>query len=137
MIAGFCGETEEEHQDTLSLMEQVRYDFSYMFMYSERPGTLAEKRFKDDVSEEDKKRRLSEIIALQNKHSLASNQRDVGKRFKVLVEGPSRRSPDFLQGRNSANKVIVFPKENKVKGQFVNVRVNRCTGATLVGEIEE
>ena len=137
MIAGFCGETEEEHQETLSLMEQVRYDFSYMFMYSERPGTLAEKRFKDDVSEETKKRRLSEIIAMQNRHSLENNQRDVGKTFRVLVEGPSRRSPEFLQGRNSANKVIVFPKKNKVKGEYVYVQVDRCTGATLMGEIVE
>ncbi len=137
MIAGFCGETEEEHQETLALMEQVRYDFSYMFMYSERPGTLAEKRFKDDVPEETKKRRLSEIIALQNRHSLENNQRDVGKTFRVLVEGPSRRSPEFLQGRNSANKVIVFPKKNKVKGEYVYVRVDRCTGATLMGDIVE
>lgn len=137
MIAGFCGETEEEHQDTLSLMEKVRYDFSYMFMYSERPGTLAEKRFKDDIAEDVKKRRLSEIIALQNRHSLENNLRDVGKTFKVLVEGPSRRSPEFLQGRNSANKVIVFPKKNKVKGDYVLVNVDRCTGATLMGDLVE
>jgi tRNA-2-methylthio-N6-dimethylallyladenosine synthase len=137
MIAGFCGETEEEHRDTLSLMEEVRYDFSYMFMYSERPGTLAEKRFKDDVAEDVKKRRLSEIIALQNRHSLENNLRDVGKTFRVLVEGPSRRSPEFLQGRNSANKVIVFPKKNKVKGDYVLVKVDRCTGATLMGDLAE
>lgn len=137
MIAGFCGETEEEHQETLSLMEQVRYDFSYMFMYSERPGTLAEKRFKDDVTDEVKKRRLSEIIAVQNKHSLENNQRDVGKVFRVLIEGPSRRSPDFLQGRNSANKVIVFPRKNKGKGEYVYVKVDRCTGATLMGDLVE
>lgn len=137
MIAGFCGESEDEHQETLSLMDQVRYDFSYMFMYSERPGTLAEKRFKDDVAEDVKKRRLSEIIALQNKHSLENNLRDVGKTFRVLVEGPSRRSPEFLQGRNSANKVIVFPKKNKAKGDYVLVKVDRCTGATLMGELAE
>lgn len=137
MIAGFCGETEQDHQDTLSLMDAVRFDFSYMFMYSERPGTLAEKRFKDDVPEETKKRRLSEIIARQNRHSLENNQRDIGKVFKVLVEGTSRRSAEFLQGRNSANKVIIFPKQNKEKGQYVYVRVSRCTGATLVGELEE
>jgi tRNA-2-methylthio-N6-dimethylallyladenosine synthase len=137
MIAGFCGETEEEHQDTLSLMAQVRYDFSYMFMYSERPGTLAEKRFKDDIPEAVKKRRLSEIIALQNRHSLENNQRDVGKTFRVLIEGPSRRSPEFLQGRNSANKVIVFPRKNKVKGEYVHVKVDRCTGATLMGDLVE
>jgi len=137
MIAGFCGETEEEHNDTVTLMDQVRFDFSYMFMYSERPGTLAEKRFKDDVQEEVKKARLAEIIERQHRHSLENNQRDLGKTFRVLVEGPSRRSPEFLQGRNSANKVIVFPKENKVKGQYVNVRVDRCTGATLMGELVE
>lgn len=137
MIAGFCGETDEEHNDTVTLMDQVRFDFSYMFMYSERPGTLAEKRFKDDVQEEVKKERLAEIIERQRVHSLENNQRDLGKTFRVLVEGPSRRSPEFLQGRNSANKVIVFPKENKVKGQYVNVRVDRCTGATLMGELVE
>jgi len=137
MIAGFCGETEEEHKETLSLMDIVRFDFAYMFMYSERPGTLAEKRYQDDVPEAVKKRRLAEVIARQNLHSLENNQRDVGKKFKVLVEGPSRRSPEFLQGRNSANKVIVFPKKNKEKGQYVHVRVNRCTGATLIGELAE
>ncbi len=137
MIAGFCGETEQEHEETLSLMDQVQFDFSYMFMYSERPGTLAEKRFKDDIPEELKKRRLSEIIKKQNRHSLESNMRDIGKTFKVLIEGVSRRSDEFLQGRNSANKVIVFPKQNKKKGQYVNVRVDRCTGATLIGEISQ
>lgn len=135
MITGFCGETEEEHRETLSLMDQVRFDFSYMFMYSERPGTLAEKRFTDDIPEEVKKRRLAEIIAVQNRHSLESNTRDIGKAFRVLVEGPSKRSPEFLQGRNSANKVVVFPRENKEKGQYVTVRVDRCTGATLMGEL--
>lgn len=137
MIAGFCGETEEEHRETISLMDAVRFDFSYMFMYSERPGTLAEKRYKDDVPEAVKKRRLAGVIALQNRHSLENNQRDVGKVFEVLVEGPSRRSPEYLQGRNSANKVVVFPKENKEKGQYVHVRVIRCTGATLIGELAE
>lgn len=135
MITGFCGETEEEHEETLSLMDEVRFDFAYMFMYSVRPGTLAEKRFADDVPEEVKKRRLSEVIARQNQHSLESNRRDIGKTFQVLVEGPSRRSPDFLQGRNSANKVIVFPKGNKQKGEYVYVKVDRCTGATLMGEM--
>lgn len=135
MITGFCGETEEEHKETLSLMDQVRFDFAYMFMYSVRPGTLAEKRFADDVPDEVKKRRLSEVIARQNQHSLESNRRDIGKTFRVLVEGPSRRSPDFLQGRNSANKVIVFPKGNKQKGEYVYVKVDRCTGATLMGEM--
>ncbi len=135
MITGFCGETEDEHLDTLTLMDEVRFDFSYMFMYSERPGTLAEKRFRDDVAEDVKKRRLQKVIARQNRHSMENNLRDVGKTFKVLVEGASRRSEDFLQGRNTANKVIVFPKENKVKGEYVYVKINRCTGATLVGEL--
>jgi len=137
MIAGFCGESEQEHQGTLSLMDRVRFDFSYMFMYSERPGTLAEKKFDDDVPEDVKKRRLSEIIAMQNRHSLESNQRDVGKTFKVLVEGTSRRSEDFLQGRNSANKVVVFERKDVQKGQYVHVRVDRCTGATLMGTLVE
>lgn len=135
MIAGFCSETEEEHRETLSMMDRVKYDFAYMFMYSERPGTLAEKKFRDDVNEEVKKMRLDEIIDRQGQHSLERYQRDVGKIFKVLIEGYSRRSEEFLQGRNSANKVIVFPKENKTKGQYVNVLVEGCTRATLFGKI--
>ncbi len=135
MIAGFCSETEEEHQDTLSLMELVQYDFAYMFMYSERPGTPAEKRLRDDVPADVKKRRLNEIIALQTAHSLIRNKRDIGKVHKVLVEGTSKRSDDFLQGRNTANKVVIFPKENYVKGQYVDVLVEDCTGATLLGKV--
>ena len=135
MITGFCGEQEEEHQETLSLMDKVKYDFAYMFMYSERPGTLAEKKYKDDVDDAIKKRRLTEIIKKQNQHSLESNQRDVGKTFKVLAEGYSKRSTDFLQGRNTTNKVIIFPKENKLKGEYVNVLVEKCSGATLIGKI--
>ncbi|MBT1696906.1 tRNA (N6-isopentenyl adenosine(37)-C2)-methylthiotransferase MiaB [Fulvivirgaceae bacterium PWU4] len=134
MIAGFCSETEEEHQETLSLMDAVQFDFAYMFFYSERPGTLAEKKFKDDVSAEAKNRRLSEIIDKQRDHSLQRNRRDVGKTFRVLIEGYSRRSDQFLQGRNTANKVIVFPKENFTRGQYVNVYVEDCTGGTLVGK---
>jgi tRNA-2-methylthio-N6-dimethylallyladenosine synthase len=118
-------------------MELVRFDFSYMFMYSERPGTLAEKRYKDDVMENTKKRRLAEIIQVQSQHSLTNNQKDLGKVHRVLIEGDSRRSPEFLQGRTSANKVVVFPKRNKTKGQYVNVKVERCTGATLIGEIAD
>lgn len=133
MIAGFCSETEEDHADTLSLMDAVAFDYAYMFYYSERPGTLAEKKFADDVSLEIKKRRLAEIIEKQTAHSLMRNQADVGKIFQVLIEGPSRKSPEFLQGRNSANKVIVFPKGTYSKGQYVNVRVDSCTGATLIG----
>ncbi len=135
MIAGFCTETEEEHQDTLSLMDYVHYDFSYMFMYSERPGTLAAKKYADDIPLEVKKRRLAEIIALQQQISLRRNQRDIGKTFEVLVEGYSKRSEAFLQGRNSANKVIIFPKGNHKKGTYVNVKVADCTSATLTGTV--
>jgi tRNA-2-methylthio-N6-dimethylallyladenosine synthase len=137
MITGFCSETEEEHKETLSLMDKVRFDFAYMFFYSERPGTLAEKKYKDDVSLDDKKRRLSEIIHKQRQHSFERNQPDVGKVHKVLIEGFSRRSNDDLQGRNSANKVIVFPKGNLTKGQYVNVMVEGCNGATLFGKVVE
>lgn len=135
MITGFCSETEEEHRETLSLMDDVKYDFAYMFFYSERPGTPAAKKLKDDISLETKKRRLNEIIEKQTEHSLLRNKMDIGKTFNVLIEGPSRRSDDFLQGRNSANKVIVFPKENYNKGQYVNVLIEKCTGATLFGNI--
>lgn len=137
MIAGFCAETEEEHRETLSLMDFVEYDFAYMFMYSERPGTTAAKKFADDVPLESKKRRLDEIIRKQSELSLRRNQRDVGKEYKVLIEGLSRRSSDHLQGRNSANKVVIFPKENKKKGEYVHVRIEACTGATLLGKVIE
>ena len=135
MISGFCGELEADHQETLSLMDSVKYDFAYMFIYSERPGTMAEKRYQDDVVEEVKKRRLEEIIQKQNKHSLERYQLDIGKTFRVLIEGPSKRSYEFLQGRNSANKVILFPKENKKIGQYVHVIVEKCSKATLKGRI--
>ena len=137
MIAGFCTETEEEHQDTLSLMDYVKYDFSYMFYYSERPGTLAAKKYDDDIPLDIKKHRLQEIIARQQEISLYRNQLDVGKIFKVLVEGYSKRSDEHMQGRNSANKVVVFPKKNATKGQYVFVKVNDCTAATLLGEVVE
>lgn len=134
MITGFCTETEEEHLETLTLMDKVRYDFSYMFFYSERPGTLAAKKFRDDIPEEIKKRRLQEIIDKQTGHSLERNKKDVGKVHQVLIEGYSKRSNEFLQGRNTANKVVVFPKEQFRKGQYVNVLVESCTGATLMGK---
>ena len=134
MIAGFCSETEDEHKDTLSLMDYAEYDFSYMFMYSERPGTLAEKKYENDIPEEIKKKRLNEIIEKQQEISLARNKRDLKKVHKVLVEGFSKRSDEHLQGRNSANKVVVFPKAAFKKGQYVNVMVNDCTTATLIGE---
>ena len=137
MIAGFSTETEEEHQETLTLMDYVQYDFSYMFYYSERPGTLAARKYEDNIPLDVKKRRLREIIEKQQAISLKRNQRDVGKTFKVLVEGFSKRSDDDLQGRNSANKVIVFPKKHYHKGQYVKVQVHDCTAATLLGEIVE
>lgn len=135
VIAGFCGETEEQHQETLSLMEIVKYDMAYMFFYSERPGTLAAKKYEDDIPEEVKKRRLQEIVNLQGKHALSKNQADVGKTFEVLVEGVSKKSSEKLFGRNSQNKVIVFPKGNAQIGQYVQVKVNDCTSATLMGEM--
>lgn len=135
MISGFCGETEENHRDTLQLMEKVGYDFAYMFMYSERPNTFAAKNYEDDIDEEIKKKRLNEVIALQQKLSLQSNEKDVGKVFEVLVEGFSKKSQERLFGRNSQNKVIVFDKEDAKIGEYVNVKVNSCTSATLLGEI--
>jgi tRNA-2-methylthio-N6-dimethylallyladenosine synthase len=134
MITGFCTETEEEHQDTLTMMDAVQYDFAYMFFYSERPGTLAAKKFPDDISTEVKKRRLQEIIHKQTEHSLVRNKRDVGKVHQVLIEGFSKKSTAYLQGRNTANKVVVFPKENFQKGHYVTVLVHDCTGATLLGK---
>ncbi len=135
MITGFCTETEEEHQDTLTLMDAVQFDFAYMFFYSERPGTLAAKKWKDDISLAIKKSRLDQIISKQREHSLLRNKLDVGKTFEVLVEGVSKRSEKYLQGRNTNNKVIVFPKEGFQKGEYVNVLVEECTGGTLVGKI--
>ena len=134
IITGFCGETEEQHQDTLSLMDKVQYDFAYMFKYSERPRTLAERKFEDDIPEEVKGQRLKEVIDLQQESSLKSNQRAVGKTFKVLIEGTSKRSEDQLFGRNSQNAVIVFPREHYKKGEYAYVKVHDCTAATLIGE---
>lgn len=135
MIAGFCSETEAEHQDTLSLMEEVQYDFAYMFYYSERPGTLAARKYKDDVPLTEKKRRLSDIITKQRMHSLTRNQQTIGKAYRVLVEGPSKRSDAYWQGRNSANKVVIFPKGTYSKGSYVTVRIQECTSATLLGRV--
>lgn len=135
LIAGFCTETEKDHQDTLTLMDYVKFDYGYMFFYSERPGTPAAKKLKDDVSEEDKKRRLNEIIAKQQEHSLLRNQLAIGKVHKVLIEGESKRSSEDLCGRNDQNKMIVFPRKHYRKGEYVNVLVNSCTTATLKGEI--
>ena len=134
MITGFPTETEEDHQDTLSLMEYVKYDFGFMFAYSERPGTLAERKMKDDIPEATKKRRLSEIIEVQQKHSHYRTQQHLGKTQEILIEGTSKKSDAHWMGRNSQNTVAVFPKEHYKVGDFVNVKINECTSATLIGE---
>lgn len=135
MIIGFCSETEEEHQETLSVMDIVQYDFAYMFYYSERPGTLAAKKYKDDIDLETKKRRLDEVIVKQRQHSALRNGQDIGKTLRILIEGYSKRSDEDLQGRTSANKVVVFPKEHYAPGEYVNVKVESCTGGTLIGKV--
>jgi len=137
MIAGFCTETEEEHQETISIMDEVKYDYSFMFFYSERPGTLAAKKYADDIHLDVKKRRLDEIIKKQSEISRFRYGQDVGKVHKVLIEGTSKRSDDFLQGRNTANKVVIFPKENKTKGEYVHVLVESNSQGTLFGKIVE
>lgn len=134
IIAGFPTETEQDHQDTLSLMEYVKYDFGYMFVYSERPGTLAARKLEDDVPEEVKKRRLQEIVELQRKLGLEQTQRFLGQTVEVLIEKPSKRSDEYWSGRNSQNTVVVFPKENYQVGDFVEVHITDCTSATLIGE---
>ncbi len=137
IIAGFCTETEEDHKDTLSIMEYSNYDYSYMFFYSERPGTLAQRRFADDIPEEVKKRRLSEIVQKQNQLSIATNKMDIGKIFSVLIESTSKKSDAHWMGRSSQNKVVVFPKgDHSFKtGDYVSVRIDHCTQGTLLGEI--
>ena len=135
VIAGFCSETEEDHRDTLSLFEEVGFDAAFMFYYSERPGTLAARKYPDDVDLPTKTRRLEEIIAVQNRLSLESNRRDLGKTFQVLVEGPSKRNPDELCGRNSQNKMCVWPDTAHKAGDFVDVTVLSCTQATLRCEL--
>lgn len=134
VIAGFCGETEEEHKETLTLMEWVGYDYAFMFKYSERPNTIAQKKFEDDVPEKVKSRRLSEIIDLQQKLSLRSNKQNIGKTFEVLVENFSKRSDADLAGRNTQNKMVVFPKKDFKIGDYVMVKITNCTAATLLGE---
>ncbi|RZL06724.1 MAG: radical SAM protein, partial [Hymenobacter sp.] len=133
MIAGFCSETEEEHQDTLSLLDHVQYDMAYMFFYSERPGTLAARKLEDDIPLEVKKRRLQEIIDRQQAHSRARYERGVGRVHQVLVENFSKRSKDDLSGRNSQSQVVIFPKGNFKKGDYVNVLVHTNTGGSLIG----
>jgi len=134
IIAGFSSETEEDHQQTISLMKEVGYDYAFMFKYSERPNTLAAKKYADDIDEETKGRRLQEIIDLQQELSYQSNLLDLGKTFEVLVENVSKKSKEEMSGRNSQNKVIVFPASNCVPGDYVNVKVTSCTSATLRGE---
>ena len=135
VIAGFCGETEEDHRDTLSLMEKVGFDSAFMFQYSERPGTLAARKYKDDVPEEVKTRRLNEIIALQNRLSLQSNEREIGRTHRVLIEGVSKKNADELFGRASNNKVCVFPAGGHHIGEYVDVEVVSCTSATLLSRL--
>ena len=135
MIAGFCSETDEEHKDTLTLMELVKYNMSYMFFYSERPGTLAEKKFEDDVPLETKKRRLQEIINLQNEHSYIRNKEELGKIKRILIDGTSKRSDQHFKGRTSENTVVIIDKANHKLGDYVNVKITDCTKGTLLGEV--
>jgi tRNA-2-methylthio-N6-dimethylallyladenosine synthase len=137
MISGFPTETEKDHQDTLSLMEYVKYDFGFMFAYSERPGTLAERKMEDDVPAEIKKKRLQDIIQLQQKHSLYRTQQHLGNVEEVLIEKESKKSDAHWSGRNTQNTVVVFPKEHYKVGDFVNVKINDCTTATLIGKAVE
>lgn len=134
IIAGYCSETEEEHQETLSMMQYVRYEMAYMFAYNERPGTVAAKKHTDDIPEEVKKRRLQEIVDLHRIHSLERNKEDIGKTYEVLVEGTSQRSEEDVYGRNSQNKVIVFERRDYKPGDYVTVQVTACTSGTLIGK---
>ena len=135
MISGFCTETEEDHRDTLSLMDYVKYEYGYMFKYSERPDTPAARKLKDDIPEEIKQKRLAEIINKQMNHSLMRNQEKIGKVYEVLIEGISKKSKDELYGRTTHNSVVVFPKRNAKKGEYVMVKIINCTAATLKGEM--
>jgi len=135
IITGFCTETEEEHQDTISLLHEVQYDYAYMFTYSERPSTLAAKKFTDDIPEEVKKRRLSEVIEVQQEYSLRRNHIRLGKTYTVLVEGPSKKDENEFSGRTDNNDLVVFPKGNLKKGDYATVRILHCTSATLMGEV--
>ncbi len=135
MITGFCTETDEDHQASLSLFEYCKYDLAYLYYYSERPGTLAERRFEDDIPLDLKKKRLQELVDLYREHSLRTMQKEVGKTFKVLVEGFSKKSDEQLQGRTDQNKVVIFAKENFKKGDYVFVKITHCTAGTLFGEV--
>ena len=137
IITGFCGETEEEHNETLTLLDEVKFNFAYMYMYSERPKTLAERKFKDDVPESIKASRLTQIIDKQRAYSLANNKKQIGKISKVLIEGYSKKSKDDMSGRDERNSVVVFPKGNFEKGQYVLVKIKDCTSSTLLGDVIE
>lgn len=134
IITGFCSETLEDHNDTLSMMEWVGYDYAFMFNYSQRPNTIAAKKFEDDIPAEEKTRRLEEIIVIQRELSHKSNLKDIGKEFEVLIEGKSKRSEDKLFGRTSQNKVVIFNKEDFKIGDYIKVKIKECTSATLIGE---
>jgi tRNA-2-methylthio-N6-dimethylallyladenosine synthase len=137
IIAGFCSETEEEHQDTLSLFKDSKFNFAFMYQYSERPGTLAARRYADDVPVDVKHRRLSEIIAIQSKNSIELNHLEIGKTHIVLIEGYSKRSEDDLRGRNDKSQVVIFPREHYQKGQYVKVLIERVTQTSLIGKVVE
>jgi len=135
IITGFCTETEEDHQDTMAMMRYAHYDLAYMYYYSERPGTLAARRYQDDIPEDVKKRRLAEVVELHRRQAQRSMQMDLGKTFKVLVEGTSKKSEEDVFGRNDQNKVVIFPRDNHQKGDYVWVKVESCTSATLIGKV--
>ena len=134
IITGFCGETDDEHIDTLSIMKQASFEFAYMYMYSERPKTLAERKFKDDVPESVKKERLTEIIGIQQENSLKAHKSQIGRVQEILIEGLSKRSSEHQVGRNQNNIKVVFPKTNKIIGDYIDVKITDCTSATLLGE---
>ena len=135
IMTGFCDENQEDHLETIDLMKKVQFDFAYMFCYSERPKTLAERKFIDNIPLKIKKERLAEVIKLQREHSLQSNRKSIGKVYEVLIEGPSKKSNENYCGRNSKNTMIVFPKTKNKKGEYVNVYIENCTAATLIGKI--
>jgi tRNA-2-methylthio-N6-dimethylallyladenosine synthase len=135
IISGFCSETEDEHRETISLMDMVRFDYAYMFIYSERPTTPAAKKYTDDIPEEIKTKRMQEVLALQRKHSMEGNKLDIGKVFEVLVEAHSKRSKEQVFGRNTQNKAIIFKSEKHKPGDYVRVRITSCTSGTLIGEM--
>jgi tRNA-2-methylthio-N6-dimethylallyladenosine synthase len=135
IICGFCSETDEDHKQTLEIMELVGYDYAFMFKYSERPDTTAAKKHKDDIDEATKTKRLDEVIVVQRKVSHESNLKDIGKTFRVLVDSVSKRSKAKFSGRTSQNKVVIFPDKNTFVGQYINVKITGCTSATLIGEI--